>query len=108
MFFDGTAVTLMNLCVCADKERGAIQENLTKDVATIVADKCVNPTTKRPYPVSIIITALKDTHFSVNLAKSAKQQALKAVETLAAHIPIERAKMRVRINVPLSGKLIVS
>lgn len=36
-------------------------------------DKCVNPENKRPYPTSMIIKAMKDTHFSSNLNKSAKQ-----------------------------------
>merc|ERR1711981_1521865 len=37
----------------SDKERQAEREALFKDVATTVADKCVNPESKRPYPVSM-------------------------------------------------------
>ena len=36
----------------SDKERQAQNEALFKEVATQVADKCVNPESKRPYPVS--------------------------------------------------------
>ena len=36
----------------SDKERQAQNEALFKEVATQVAEKCVNPESKRPYPVS--------------------------------------------------------
>lgn len=73
-----------------------------KDIATTVADKCVNPETKRPYPVSIIEKAMKDIHFSVNVNKGAKQQSLDVIQLLKKEIPLERAQMRVRIL--LTGK----
>ena len=37
----------------SDKERQAQNEALFKEVATQVAEKCVNPESKRPYPVSM-------------------------------------------------------
>ncbi len=49
---------------------------LFKDVATIIAEKCVNPGTQRPYTVSMIERALRDAHFSVDPKRGAKQQAL--------------------------------
>lgn len=58
----------------SSKERDSQSENLTKEIATIVAEKCVNPGTKLPYPVAIIEKAMKDVHFSPNLSKNAKQQ----------------------------------
>ena len=45
-----------------------------RDIATIVAEKCVNPETKRPYTVSLIERAMKDIHYSVKANKSTKQQ----------------------------------
>lgn len=45
-----------------------------RDIATIVADKCVNPETKRPYTVILIERAMKDIHYSVKPHKSTKQQ----------------------------------
>lgn len=45
-----------------------------RDIATIVADKCVNPDTKRPYTVILIERAMKDIHYSVKPHKSTKQQ----------------------------------
>lgn len=87
----------------SERERQLMLESLFRDVATIVAEKCVNPETQRPYTVSLIERALHDSHFSVNAAKSAKQQALKAISVLRKHIAIERAKMRVRLTVPSSA-----
>lgn len=45
-----------------------------KDVANIVADKCINPDTKRPYPVSIIEKSMKEAHVSIKQNKNSKQQ----------------------------------
>jgi ribosome maturation protein SDO1 len=56
------------------KERENQTESLLKEIATIVADKCVNPQTKLPYPAAVIEKAIQDIHFSPNLIKNAKQQ----------------------------------
>ena len=50
--------------------------SLFKDVASIVAEKCINPKTQRPYTITMIERALRDCHFSVDPKRSAKQQAL--------------------------------
>ena len=84
----------------SDKERQAQQEAMFKDIATTVAEKCVNPETKIPYPVSMIEKAMKECHIAVKPNRSAKQQALETVGKLKAQIPIERAQMRIRIVLP--------
>lgn len=58
----------------SDKERQTQLEQMFRDIATIVAEKCVNPETKRPYTVSLIERAMKDIHYSVKATKSTKQQ----------------------------------
>lgn len=58
----------------SDKERQSQLETMFRDIATIVAEKCVNPETKRPYTVSLIERAMKDIHYSVKANKSTKQQ----------------------------------
>ena len=58
----------------SDKERHTQLEQMFRDIATIVADKCVNPETKRPYTVILIERAMKDIHYSVKPNKSTKQQ----------------------------------
>lgn len=60
---------------------------------------CINPETKRPYPVTIIEKGLKDIHFSVKQGRSTKQQALEAIQQLKSSFPIERAQMRLRISI---------
>ncbi|CAH1119138.1 unnamed protein product [Phaedon cochleariae] len=82
----------------SDKERHSQTEQLFKDIATTVADKCLNPEIKRPYPVTIIEKAMKDVHYSVKPNQSAKQQALQVIKLLKESIPIERAKMRLKVN----------
>ena len=52
--------------------------SLFKDVASIIAEKCINPKTQRPYTITMIERALRDCHFSVDPKRSAKQQALQA------------------------------
>lgn len=58
----------------SEKERQAQMEALFKDIANIVAEKCVNPDTRRPYPVSMIERAMHDIHYAVKPTQSAKQQ----------------------------------
>ena len=48
----------------SDKERQAQNEALFKEVATQVAEKCVNPESKRPYPVSIQLSL----HLCINVS----------------------------------------
>ena len=58
----------------SEKERHSQLEAMFRDVATIVADKCVNPETQRPYTVGIIERAMKDAHVSIKPHKNTKQQ----------------------------------
>lgn len=81
----------------SEKERNSQLDSLFKDIATNVADKCVNPESKRPYPVTMIEKAMKDIHFSVKPNRNAKQQALDVIPLLKENIPLERASMRIKI-----------
>ncbi len=87
----------------SSKERDNQSENLMKEIATIVAEKCVNPSTKLPYPVAIIEKAMKDIHFSPHLNKNAKQQALDVIRGLekTPNFPISRVQMRLLVNCSL-------
>jgi ribosome maturation protein SDO1 len=57
-----------------DRERAFEQENLWRELATMIAEKCVDPSTQRHYPVSIIQKAMSDSGFSLKADKSAKSQ----------------------------------
>ncbi|XP_046840224.1 ribosome maturation protein SBDS-like [Xenia sp. Carnegie-2017] len=86
----------------SERERNDQLESMFRDIATIVADKCVNPETKRPYTVGIIERAMKDIHYSVITTRSTKQQALEVIRLIkdAGVMPIDRAQMRIRLVLP--------
>ncbi|MBN3280739.1 SBDS protein, partial [Polyodon spathula] len=63
----------------SDKERHTQLEQMFRDIATIVAEKCVNPETRRPYTVNLIERAMKDIHYSVKANQSTKQQVRRGV-----------------------------
>lgn len=56
------------------KEREVQLENVRKEIATGVAERCVDPTTHRPHTVSMIEKALNEAHFNVLPNKSTKSQ----------------------------------
>ncbi|XP_020914822.1 ribosome maturation protein SBDS-like [Exaiptasia diaphana] len=84
----------------SEKERNQQLESSFREIATVVADKCVNPETKRPYPVGVIERAMKDIHYSVIPTRSTKQQALEVIRQLKETMPIERAQMRLKLILP--------
>lgn len=80
-------------------EREHLLEKQFKKIATLVSEMCVNSQTMRPYPVSTIETALKETiHFSANSKTSAKRQAVEAIRKLEQHLPLKRAQMEIKIT----------
>ncbi|KAJ3241098.1 hypothetical protein HDU81_001884 [Chytriomyces hyalinus] len=85
-----------------EKERSAQTETMAKEIATIVSQKCINPQTKRPYPVTMIEKSMADLHFSINTNKSVKQQALEVIKQLQEKqlIPIARAQMKLKLVFP--------
>ncbi|XP_062507107.1 ribosome maturation protein SBDS-like [Corticium candelabrum] len=84
----------------SEKERHSQLESMFRDIATTVADMCVNPETRRPYPVGVIERAMKDVHYSVKPMKSAKQQALDVTRLLKETMQIERARMKLSLVAP--------
>ncbi|OQR83075.1 ribosome maturation protein SBDS, partial [Thraustotheca clavata] len=73
-----------------------------QEIATIVAEKCVNPESNRPYPFTVIERAMKEMHYALVPNRSAKQQALEVIKKLKEHMPITRAKMKVQVTVATS------
>ncbi|XP_002736622.1 ribosome maturation protein SBDS-like [Saccoglossus kowalevskii] len=86
----------------SEKERHQQLDAMFRDIATIVAEKCVNPETKRPYTVGLIERGMKDLHFSVKPTRSTKQQALEVIRQLKEQdiMKIDRAQMRIKIRLP--------
>jgi len=85
-----------------EKERAQDLENLWKDIANQVAEKCVDPATQTPYPVGMIEKGMTEAGFSVKIGKSAKSQVLECIKLLQAKstLPIQRSRMRVRVTMP--------
>ena len=83
------------------KERKDELQSKFKEIATIICDKCVNKETKKPFPVSVIENAMKELHFNINVNKSSKQQAINLISLLQEQkMPIERAQMKLKIEIP--------
>eukprot|EP00158_Paraphelidium_tribonemae_P007614 Partr_v1_DN28300_c2_g2_i1_m75883 putative Ribosome maturation protein len=83
-------------------ERNSQISSMHKDIIQIITEKTVHPGTKRPYPATMIEKAVAEVHYSVNTAKSAKQQAMEIIRLLQERntIPISRAQMKVHIQMP--------
>lgn len=57
----------------SERERQYQAGNLFNEIAVIVSEKCVDPTTKRPFSVGIVERGMRDTiHYAVLPNKSAK------------------------------------
>ena len=82
----------------SEKERSHALEALGRDIAVLVAAMCVNPDTRRPYPVRMVEQGMRDCHFSIQQHKSAKSQALALIPRLQRVMPIHRAHMRVAVT----------
>ncbi|KAF9457482.1 Shwachman-Bodian-diamond syndrome protein-domain-containing protein, partial [Collybia nuda] len=85
-----------------EKEREHDLTSLRKEIATLVAEKCVEPATQKPYPVGMIEKAMAEAGFSVKQNKNAKSQVSECIKQLQAesNLPIQRARMRVRVSMP--------
>ncbi|KAI8897285.1 SBDS protein C-terminal domain-containing protein [Globomyces pollinis-pini] len=85
-----------------EKERTQVFESLNRDIANTIAEKTINPETKRPYTATMIEKVLSDIHFNINPNRNAKQQALEAIRQIQENniIPIARVQMKIRIFMP--------
>lgn len=85
-----------------DKERDHDLTALRKEIATLVAEKCVDPATQRPHPVGMIEKAMTEAGYSVKQNKTAKSQVSECIKLLqsGSKLPIQRARMRVRVILP--------
>lgn len=94
----------------SSKEADQQSEAKFKEIALVVAEKCLNPTTNTPYPQNIIERAMRELGVTVHATKTAKQQALEVITTLvkSRKFPIVRARMRVIIDAPLASAADVS
>jgi ribosome maturation protein SDO1 len=85
----------------SDMERSATLENTAREIANMVATKCVHPVSNRPYTTSQIRDAMKAAEFVVQAttARSVKQQFLDCVKAIQDKgvLDIQRAKMELAV-----------
>lgn len=81
-------------------EREGELDDIIKEVCTIVAEKCVNSQTGRPYPVELYVNTVKSLGFSFKFDQPAKKQALQVIHDLLERqpFPLKRAPMLVRCS----------
>ncbi|KAH9945569.1 Shwachman-Bodian-diamond syndrome protein [Amylocystis lapponica] len=85
-----------------EKEREHDLSSIRREIATLVAEKCVDPATQTRYPVGVIEKAMDEAGFSVRPGKNAKSQVSECLKLLQTEskLPIQRARMRVSVTVP--------
>ncbi|TFK30665.1 Shwachman-Bodian-diamond syndrome protein [Coprinopsis marcescibilis] len=85
-----------------EKERDHDLSSLRREIATLVAEKSVDPSTQHPYPVGIIEKAMTEAGFSVKAGKTAKSQVSECIKLLQTNstLPIQRARMRIKVSMP--------
>jgi len=85
-----------------EKEREHELTNMRREVTNKVAESVVDPATQRLYSVAIIDKAMTQVGFSVKPDKPVKAQVLECIRLLQeqATLPIQRARMRIRVILP--------
>lgn len=90
-------------------ERKSQQDSTLKDIASIIAEKCVDAQSGCPVPYTIIMRALEEIHVNVKMNQPAKKQALIIIKTYKDKLGLERAKMRIRLTyTPLAKEALQS
>ena len=81
-----------------EKERHEEYSSKFRDIATLVAGRCVNTQTGWPFTVASIEAAMHNNlHFAVNPSRPIKQQAMEVIERLREFLPIARARMHLKL-----------
>ncbi|KAG5467789.1 hypothetical protein LSCM4_00873 [Leishmania orientalis] len=82
----------------AQQERTAEVDEMFKDIAVIISQKCINTKTHHHFPSQVIEQALRSIGAAVKLDQPVKKQALGLIHLLIDSniIPIARANMKIR------------
>ena len=89
----------------SDQERAAQLESTMREVASMVAEKCVDGSSGRPYTGTQIRDAMKKAGYMVHPTRNVKQQFLDCVRLIKKKgvLDIERAKMELCLTLLASG-----
>lgn len=88
----------------SDKERAQQLEKTSAQISEWISKNCVQPATDRPYTISQIRHAMKESNVSIHPTKPLKRQYLDCVKLLQKNIPIQRAKMELLLVVAHEDK----
>jgi ribosome maturation protein SDO1 len=82
----------------AQQERTSEIDEMIKDIANVVSQKCVHVATGRPFPPAVIEQSLRSIGVAVKLDQPIKKQALAFIKQLidSGVLPIRRALMKLR------------
>ena len=84
----------------SEKERKVDQDNMFKEVATLVIEKCLNSETRRPLTYGYVERIMKEIQFPIKPEGSTKKQGLQLIKALEkSDYPVERAPMQIQIRV---------
>ncbi|KAK7200827.1 Shwachman-Bodian-Diamond syndrome (SBDS) protein-like [Novymonas esmeraldas] len=91
----------------AQQERTAEVDEMFKDIAVIISQKCINAKTQHPFPSQVIEQALRSIGAAVKLDQPVKKQALSLIHLLIDSdvIPIARANMKLRCTTTTEAAL---
>ena len=79
-----------------------------KEIANWISEQTVNPTTKKPYSLGMVEKAIGEVHYSININKNAKHQAIEIIKLVQDQkiLEIERIQLKVRVMMPHKHKII--
>ena len=82
----------------SEVERGDKLENISQEIASWISQQCVNRETGNQFPSSIILRGMNEINCKVVLNKAAKQQGLAIIQDLKSVLPIDRARMHIKVT----------
>jgi len=84
----------------SEKERKVDQDNMFKEIATVVLEKCLNSETRRPLTYGYVERMMKEIQYPIKPEEAAKKQGLQLIKALEkSDYPVERAPMQIQIRV---------
>ena len=71
----------------------------------MLSEKCINPDNNKPYTITMLERALKDVHFSVDLHRNAKQQALDVRQAYCIDLHLNAGKQAQSVRLAIATTL---
>eukprot|EP00834_Sanchytrium_tribonematis_P004080 NODE_183_length_13752_cov_1.079103.p5 type:complete len:242 gc:universal NODE_183_length_13752_cov_1.079103:687-1412(+) len=89
-------------------ERKDQYSQIEKEIAHWITENTVHPSTNKPYSLGIIEKSIKQVHFSINIHKNTKQQAIEVLKLIQNEnvLEITRVQLKVRVTLPHKYKQI--